>query len=264
MAAADRRTAMVTGANGAIGKAIALAIASDPGYRVVLLCRDEKRAVAAAQEVRARSGNREVTHALADLSRHASIRELAKTWRSALHVLVNNAAVTPRRREETPEGIERQFATNVLGYYWMMGAFSKHLLSSAPARVVNVASYWAGGLDLSDLEFRRRGYDNDRAYRQSKQADRMLSAAFAQRWQGTNISVNACHPGDVNSTLSNNLGFGGHQSPEQGAATPAWLATSKQAATVSGGYFEDRRQVRCPFAADEREVGALVECCSRY
>ena len=126
---------------------------------------------------------------------------------------VNNAATTPRRREETPEGIELQFATNVLGYFWMMTAFRGHLVDSAPARVVNVASYWAGGLDLGDLEFERRRYDNDAAYRQSKQADRMLSVAFAERLRDAGVTANACHPEDVVSTLSRNLGFGGHETP---------------------------------------------------
>jgi retinol dehydrogenase-13 len=93
----------------------------------------------------------------------------------------------------------------------MTTAFQDHLARSAPARVVNVASYWAGGLDLEDLEFKRRRYDNDGAYRQSKQADRMLTVAFAERLERSHVTVNACHPGDLVSTLSRNLGFGGHQ-----------------------------------------------------
>jgi len=258
------RTVLVTGASGAIGQAIATRIACTPGHRVVLACRDEGKAVTAVQEVRARSANGDVTYAIADLARKASIQQLAENWSGGLHALVNNAAVAPRRREETCEGIELQFATNVLGYYWLMEAFADHLLSCAPARVVNVASYWAGGLDLSDLEFRRRRYDNDRAYRQSKQADRMLSAAFAQRWEGRRVHVNACHPGDVGSTLSNNLGFGGHESPEQAAATPVWLATSVEAGEFSGGYFQDLRRVHCPFAADAAGVRALTESCASY
>lgn len=96
-------------------------------------------------------------------------------------MLINNAACTPRTRQETPEGIELQFATNVLGYYWLIDGFTEILKASAPARVINVASYWAGGLDISDLEFKRRSYDNGKAYRQSKQANRMLSAAFAEK-----------------------------------------------------------------------------------
>ena len=181
-----------------------------------------------------------------------------------MHVLVNNAAVAPRRREETPEGIELQFATNVLGYFWMITAFRKHLTDSAPARVVNVASYWAGGLDLADLEFRRRPYDNDAAYRQSKQADRMLTAAFAERLKDAGVTVNACHPGDVASTLSHSLGFGGHESPDQATITPVWLATEAIGAMATGNYFEGQRAVRCRFGADREAVEALYRACAVY
>ena len=181
-----------------------------------------------------------------------------------MHALVNNAAVPPRRREETPEGIELQFATNVLGYFWMITAFREHLRESAPARVVNVASYWAGGLDLKDLEFQRRPYDNDAAYRQSKQADRMLTVAFADRLKGTGVTVNACHPGDVASTLSRSLGFGGHELPDQAAITPVWLATEAIGAVATGSYFEGQREVRCPFGADRDAVEALYRACTDY
>ena len=215
----ESRVAIVTGANGVIGKAIAAGVAK-AGFAVVMVCRDEKRAEGALKEVRRGSGNSDVRTELADLSRRESVFALAARWQGRLDVLVNNAAIAPRRRSETPEGIELQFATNVLGYLWMMRAFEAALRRSAPARVVNVASYWAGDLDLSDLQFQRRSYDNDEAYRQSKQANRMLTVAFAQRWRDAGITVNSCHPGDANSTLSNALGFGGSETPAQAAATP--------------------------------------------
>jgi NAD(P)-dependent dehydrogenase (short-subunit alcohol dehydrogenase family) len=199
-----------------------------------------------------------------DVLRRASVEALAARWRDPLHVLVNNAAVTPRRRLETPEGIELQFATNVLGYFWMIQALAEHLRRAAPARVVNVASYWAGDLDLADLEFRRRPYNNNTAYRQSKQADRMLTAACAERLAGHGVTVNACHPGDVRSTLSGNLGFGGSQTPDEGARMPAWLATEPTADSATGRYFEELREVRCPFAADRQAVEALYRTCEAY
>jgi NAD(P)-dependent dehydrogenase (short-subunit alcohol dehydrogenase family) len=259
-----RRVALVTGGTGAIGKAIATRIAAHPGFEVVLVCRDAAKGQAAVSAIQRQSGNPQVRYALADLGRRVSILALAERWRGPLHVLVNNAATTPRRREETPEGIERQFATNVLGYFWMIQAFVEHLTQSAPARVVNVASYWAGGLARDDLEFRRRRYDNDAAYRQSKQADRMLSAAFAVRLAGAGITVNACHPGDVVSTLSRSLGFGGHETPDAGARTPAWLATEAEGGTVTGRYFEHLREVPCRFSQDREAVEGLFQACAGY
>jgi NAD(P)-dependent dehydrogenase (short-subunit alcohol dehydrogenase family) len=259
-----RRVALVTGATGAIGKAIARQIAQQQAYEVVLACRNEEKGRQAVTDITRATGNNHVRYELVDVSRYSSIQALAERWRGPLHVLVNNAAVTPRTRQETPEGIELQFATNVLGYFWMIQAFSEHLKRSSPSRVVNVASYWAGDLDLDDLEFKRRRYSNGPAYRQSKQANRMLTVAFAERLKPYGVSVNACHPGDVNSRLSNNLGFGGHESPDEGARTPVWLATSPVGRQETGKYFEHLREVRCRFGEDRPAVEKLYEICLSY
>jgi NAD(P)-dependent dehydrogenase (short-subunit alcohol dehydrogenase family) len=259
-----QRVALVTGATGAIGWAIAEGIAATPGFAVVLVCRDESKAQRAVAHMQDKTGNPDVCYTRVDLARHDSIRTLAERWRSPVHVLVNNAAIAPRTRATTPEDIELQFATNVLGYFWMIRAFAAQMERSAPARIINVASYWAGGLDLQDPEFNTRTYDNDQAYRQSKQADRLLSVAFAKRLGPSGITVNACHPGDVKSTLSRDLGFGGQQTPEQAARTPVWLATDPSIAEVSGLYFENQRSVDCRFSANSDAVESLFELCERY
>ena len=258
------RIAMVTGATGAIGKAIARQIAAAPGHSVTLVARDEGKAKRAVEQIIRATGNHDVKYELADLSRQSSIQALAARWQGPLHVLVNNAAATPRRRLETPEDIEMQFATNVLGYFWMTLAFEEILKNTPGSRVVNVASYWAGDLDLNDLEFKRRPYRNGPAYRQSKQANRMLTAAFAEQFRPFGIPVNACHPGDVNSKLSNDLGFGGHETPDQGADTPAWLALSATGGTETGKYFEGRRAAHDRFAEDKNAVEALYQACLGY
>ncbi len=261
---AGTRVFLVTGATGAIGKAIARQLAADRNVEVVLVCRNEAKAEQTVNEIIRLTENPKVRYAIADLSRYADIRKLAQQWTGPLHVLINNAACTPRRRQETPEGIELQFATNVLGYFWLMDEFTAILKASAPARVINVASYWAGGLDLNDLEFLRRSYNNDMAYRQSKQANRMLSVAFAEKLAPYYIAVNACHPGDVHSTLSHNLGFGGHETPEQGAATPVWLATHDTGQTATGKYFEHLREITCNFSRNRQAVNILFDTCSDY
>lgn len=268
MSSPTSRTALVTGATGAIGYAICEGLARTPGFSVVLIGRDEPRTRQAAGQIRRDTGNEQVRYDIADLSRQQEIAALAARWEGGLNVLINNAAVTPPRRRETPEGIELQFATNVLGYFWMTQAFTPILAATAtdasPARIVDVASYYAGDLHLDDLQFERRPYDNRRAYRQSKQANRMLVAAFAPRLAPHNITINACHPGDVNSSLSNNLGFGGSESPARGAATPIWLATSDDVAGQTGQYFADRRRQTDPFGNDKEAVERLFDICRRF
>lgn len=259
----SRPVAAVTGATGAIGKAIAAQLA-ELGYSVVLISRDPVKSPQTVKEIISISSNTSVSYKITDLSRKSSIKLLADSWKGPLHLLVNNAAITPQTRQTTPEGIELQFATNVLGYFWMTNSFSRILSDSSPARVINVASYWAGGLDLTDLEFIRRPYHNHDAYRQSKQANRMLTPIFGTLLKENGVSVNSCHPGDVNSTLSNNLGFGGSQSPADGAKTPVWLATSTDLAGVTGKYFENKQEVRCQFASQQDDANRLYEVCSSY
>ena len=260
----NRKTAIVTGAYGKIGKAIAETIATNHLYEVVLVGRDEDSLIISVSDIRNSTSNKFVRYEVVDLSRKESIEQLAARWEGPLHVLVNNAATTPRSRQETHEGIEMQFATNVLGYIWMMNLMSKFMHDVVDARIVNVASYWTGGLDINDIEFKHRSYNNDSAYRQSKQANRMLSTYFANILSTHSIKVNACHPGDVNSKLSNNLGFGGHESPTQGAETPVWLALSDEASEYSGKYFENKRVVHCSFSDNTQQIERLYHLCSKY
>ena len=259
----DKKVAIVTGASGTIGRAISAGMASH-GHAVVMVGRNSERLVQAAAAVKREAPNAEVRAEIVDVSRRVEVDAFAKSWLGPLAVLINNAAIAPRRRSETPEGIEMQLATNVLGYVWMMRAFEAVLRASAPARVVNVASYWAGDLDLDDLQFGTRPYNNDTAYRQSKQADRMLTVAFAKRWSSSEITVNSCHPGDASSTLSNSLGYGGHETPEEAAATPIWLATDAKVAGVTGKYFAGCEQRRCEFATDEKAIAALDAICAKF
>ncbi len=264
MASETKRVMAVTGATGAIGRAIVSRLAAQQGCEVVLVARNAPRAAVVTREIRSETGNPNVRHEICDLSRKAEIEALGRRWEGPLHVLVNNAAAAPRQRDVTPEGIERQFATNVLGYLWMVQALTPALSLGAPARVINVASYWAGDLDLDDLEFVRRPYDNDTAYRQSKQADRMLTAASAPILEPLGITVNACHPGDVSSKLSRDLGFGGHQSAEEAADTPVWLATDEAGGRLSGCYFQHRRESVCPFGRQRAAVERLYQICQSY
>ena len=258
----NRRNAIVTGAYGAIGLSIASGIAA-AGFRVTLVGRDKTNLEKARTLITQRTSNPEIFYEVADLGRQQEIIEMSRRWKGALHLLVNNAATAPKKRAETPDGIEIQWATNVLGYFWMMKYFHPFMAGQPDARIVNVASYWAGGMDVNDPEFKSRPYDNDVAYRQAKQANRMNSVAFAGRMKSQGITVNSCHPGDVNSKLSNAFGFGGSESPEQGAETPLFLALSQEVSGITGRYYEHLRQVTCLFSTDADAIEMLFDLCNQ-
>ena len=272
------RTALVTGATGVIGRAIVEGLSHAENIQVVPTGRNAEK----LSTLYPSSSGKILPACVLDQGSKESILALAAQWKSPLHILVINATATPKRREQTVEGIETQWAVNVLGYHRLIKAFAPILFRSSeemgePSRIVVVASCWAGDLDLTDPEFKRRKYDNGIAYRQSKQAERMLSYAWAVRLQeqyGTiaagpfkdcpHITVNACHPGEVNTPLSNSLGFGGHESPEEGADTPVWLATSRDMASVTGGWFTYRNRSVCRFASDSQAVQKLFELVESY
>lgn len=258
-----KRRAIVTGAYGTIGEAIARGMAEND-FDLTLVGRDEKKLKELASRLKTISHNEDIDYAVVDLSSRDDIKEFSRQWQEPLHVLINNAATTPRQRKENSMGTELQFATNVLGYVWMMEYFIPFMVDQDDARIVNVASHWAGDLDLNDLEFKTRRYDNDTAYRQSKQANRMLSAAYAERLKNKGISVNAAHPGNVSSKLSNNLGYGGYETPDRGAETPLKCALNPALKGLTGKFFENRNEQYCPFMAKKQEVEKLYEICQSY
>lgn len=259
----DARRALVTGATGAIGQAIACRLAA-AGCQTVLVARNPRKAERSLEALRRAATGPQPRVEMADLAQRDQIEALAQRWQGPLDILVNNAALAPRLRQESPEGVEMQWAVNVLSYDRMLRAFRPALARADAARVVLVASYWAGGLDLQDPEFQRRPYDNDQAYRQAKQADRMLAAAWAERLTDKGIAVNACHPGDVPSRLAGDLGFGGGDTPDQAAATPARLALGEIGPDATGRYFEHGREKNCRFCRDRQAVETLFECVAAY
>ncbi len=248
---------LITGANAGIGFEIARGVALT-GAHVVLACRDPIKAEAARQKI----PGAEVL--LVDLASQRSIRSAAQEFTAkhdSLDVLINNAGVAVPTRRESPDGIELTFATNVLGYHLLTELLLGVLQRALSARIVNVASKFAYGLELEDVEFKRRPYDATAAYAQSKQADRMLTWFLARRLEGTRVTANAMSPGPVNTPLLNTLapGFRG-VSPAQGADTAIWLATSPELNGVTGRFWSDRSEQTCQFRS-ERNEQALASLC---
>jgi NAD(P)-dependent dehydrogenase (short-subunit alcohol dehydrogenase family) len=270
------RVAVVTGANTGIGKEIARGLASR-GATVVLACRSLDRGGAALDEIATSTGNPNVSLMQLDQSSQASIRRFAKELASAhdrVHVLVNNAGVWLDEKKRSVDGIEMTWATNVLGYFLLTAMMRDLVLAGGKdggARIVNVASEMARGLDLDDPEFERRPYDGVSAYSQSKQANRMWTWALARRIAGTGVTVNAMHPGWVRTELARE-GWKARvtsvaskvlaRSPERGARTAVWLASDPSVAGKSGGFYADERERPCRFR-DEAEEARLWALCAK-
>jgi len=261
------RVCVVTGASSGIGRATARALAG-MGATLALVCRDRGRGEEARAALRAESGNDAIALFLADLSSQAEIRRLATELGErypAIHVLVNNAGVVNLQRTTTVDGIETVFAVNHLGYFLLTDLLLGRLRSSAPARIVNVASevHRYGTIDLDDLGHARR-YRTMRVYGASKLANVLFTYELARRLEGTGVTVNCLHPGAVATRLGQNNGRVAtaltkllkpfFRTPEQGAATTIYLASSPAVEGVSGKYFVNRREARSSAATYDTEL----------
>ena len=265
------RVCVVTGASSGIGRATARALAR-LGATLALVCRDRGRGEETVATLRAESGNAAVALFLADLSSQAEIRRLAVELCErypAIHVLVNNAGIVNLRRSTTVDGIEAVFAVNHLAYFLLTHLLLERLRRSAPARIVNVASdaHRFGRIDLDDLGHARR-YRAMRVYGSSKLANILFTYELARRLEGTGVTANCLHPGAVATRLGQNNGrlaaaitkllrpF--FRTPEQGAETAVYLASSPAVKDVSGKYFVDCREARSSRASYDTQLARLL------
>ena len=253
------KVCIVTGSNSGIGKVMARELAAR-NATVVLLCRSRERGERARDEIRAETGNPKVELILVDFASQSQIREAAvefKRRHSRLDLLINNAGALFHRRHETEDGIEMTLAVNHLGYFILTLLLWDRLQASSPARIVNVASegHKIARLDLDDLQYQKRRYLPLLVYGQSKLANIMFTYELARRIEGSGVTANAMHPGVVRTNFGYRKGSAIWRamlrlagplmlSPEKGADTGIYLATSADVAQVSGGYFSKRRPIR--------------------
>ena len=256
MATVDGRVALVTGAASGIGAATSIGLAS--GVSVVLLVRNAGRGEQAMRDIRASVPDAKLDVLECDLASQSSIRDAAKRFmenHDRLDILVNAAGVFVKDRKLTADGIELTFATNYLAYFLLTNELLPILRSSAPARVINLASkYGRSKIDFEDLQKLRTRYSYLKSAPQTMLARVLFTQELALRLDGTGVVVNAVHPGLVAHTglLQETRGpfkwvtdtFG--STPEKGADTVLWLATAPEAATVSGKLFAKRKEIRTP------------------
>lgn len=251
------KTVLITGATNGIGRVAAEKLA-ELGATVIVVGRNQQKVEQVVTAIRSK-GVGDARPATADLSSQEAVRDLAaKITEQYAHldVLINNAGALFARRQETVDGIEMTLALNHLNYFLLTNLLLGLLKRSAPSRIINTASEASHPvkIDFDNLQ-KRRGYRGLNAYAQSKLMNLLFTFSLAQRLAGTDVTVNALHPGFVGTGFAVNNGgmmaFGMHLlrpfilKPEQGADTLIWLAASSEVEGMSGGYYEKRKLIRC-------------------
>ena len=258
---------VVTGATSGIGKAAAAALARQ-GAEVIVVGRDPGRAEATAAAIQA-DGAPPPKVEIADLARLDQVRALAGRLNQTLDridVLINNAGLVLNERKVTPDGYEHVFAVNHLAPFLLTNLLRPKLTASAPARVVTVTSdaHSAAHLDLTDPNL-EHGWDSWRSYANSKLANILFTRELARRLDGTGVTANCAHPGTVRTGFGSDarplmkiaitIGRAFMLSPERGADTVVYLASSPDVSAQTGGYYVKRQQ-REPSAAARDDAAA--------
>ncbi len=249
---------MITGANSGIGKSCATKFAG-MGALTVIVCRDEKKGIDAQKEIVSLTGNSTVELIVADLSSLDSVRKLASNYlekHDRLHILVNNAAVVEGKRIVTKDGLEEVFVVNYLSQFLLTNLLLNVLKASAPSRVVNVTSSVHAHIDFDDLQM-EKGYNAIKSYGQSKLAQILFTRELADRLAGSGVTVNCVHPGAVRTHLGDEGGLVGigikllrpfYMTPEKGAETLVYVATSPDVDGITGKYFYRKKERPTPFS----------------
>jgi len=242
---------LITGGTSGIGKITALELAR-MGATVVVVGRNAQKTLQVVDEIRAMTGNQAVDSLLADLSSQQSIRQLADSFKSKytqLHVLLNNAGAVFEKRKLSVDGYEMTFALNHLAYFLLTNLLLEPIIASAPARIINVSSsaHVAGRINFDNLQS-EHSYSALGAYSNSKLANILFTVELSRRLEGTQVTANALHPGFVNTGLGrNNTGIFMQlvgaitpllaRTPERGAQTSIYLASSPAVEGITGKYF---------------------------
>lgn len=248
---------LITGGNTGMGLASAKALAQK-GAHVIITSRNNERGINAVREINDYSGHASAEMMLCDLASLESIRAFCQAFISrwqTLDVLINNAGVVETKRSETTDGFEKTIGVNHLGPFLLTNLLLDKIKAAPQGRIIMVSSgahKW-GRIDFEDPHLKKE-YSVWKAYGQSKLANILFALSLDQRLSGTPVTVNSLHPGAVSTSLGVNreTGFGRgihavlrpfFQTSEEGAATAVYLASSPEAASVSGKYFENMQPI---------------------
>jgi len=268
------KVVIITGANKGIGKEAAKQIAK-LGAKVYMACRSLDSANQVRDEIIKETGNQNIFIKHLDLASVDSIINFAEQFKkeeSKLDVLINNAGLWTKTKKLTDIKVEQTFAVNVLGHQLLNQLLLDELKNAAPSRIINTASHFAGGLDINDINFDKRNYNETHAYKQTKQANRMLTREWAKRLENDNISVYSMTPGFIPDTelfreqnvvgkfLIKVFALIEGRTIEEGADTIVWLASTDKITGSNGGFFNQRKEENCKFNNPEEENRLWDKC----
>jgi NAD(P)-dependent dehydrogenase (short-subunit alcohol dehydrogenase family) len=251
------KVVVITGATSGIGEVAADRLAQK-GARIVFVARDRVRGEEMQKHLRAVAGHATHTVHYADLSSLAEQKRVAKEIADSepqIDVLINNAGAIFTSREVTADGLEKTFAVNHMAYFVMTNILLDRIKATPGARIVSTAStaHRFGKLDFNDLQSEKR-YSAFGVYGMSKLCNILFTRELAKRLAGTGITANCLHPGGVNTRFGDangglmgflfKLGKNFMISPEQGAQTIIYLASSPDVEGKTGGYYD-----KCKLAA---------------
>jgi retinol dehydrogenase-12 len=249
------KVCLITGATSGIGKVAAIALAAQ-GAEVVITGRNPQKTRDTVEQIKSESGNQSVQYLLADFSDLKQVRDLAASFKerhSRLDVLLNNAGAFFNTRIVTSYAVEMMFLVNHLAPFLLTNLLLDVIKTSAPSRIINVSSdaHKYGTLNFNDLGF-KRGFFGMKAYARSKLANILFTYELARRLDSSGVTVNAVHPGHVATDIwQTNFSFFGPAlkyitslfalTPQQGADTLIFLASSSTVANLTGQYFVNRK-----------------------
>ncbi|XP_034952778.1 retinol dehydrogenase 13-like [Chelonus insularis] len=256
----EGKVVIVTGANSGIGKEVVRDLAERQA-KVVMACRDLISCEEARMKIVLETENKYIYCRKCDLSSQASIREFVNKFKSEhkrLDILINNAGIMRCPLNVTKDGIETQLGVNHMGHFLLTNLLLDRLKQSAPARVINVSSaaHKSGKIKVDDLNS-VNSYDPADAYAQSKLANILFTRELAKRLEGTGVTVNAVHPGVVDTQITRHMAFSKSKlakpfvkpflwlltkTPVQGAQPILKLALDPSLEKVTGAYFSEFSQ----------------------
>ncbi|XP_063921636.1 retinol dehydrogenase 13-like isoform X2 [Zophobas morio] len=273
---AEGKVAIVTGANTGIGKETARDLAKRKA-KVYMACRDLKRCEEARSEIVLESNNKYVYCRECDLASFQSIRNFVEQFKSEqqrLDILINNGGVMRTPKSTTKDGIELQLGVNHMGHFLLTNLLLDVMKQSAPSRIVNVSSvaHKRGKINKEDLNS-DKSYDPADAYAQSKLANILFTKELSKKLVGSGITVNAVHPGIVNTEIIRHMSFFNSwlakifikpliwpfiKNPDQGAYTVIYVALSNKLKGATGKYFSDCEEAEVSEAANDETTASWL------